>query len=180
MGDTNVITNALESITNVTNIVSKGILFNVNGGFEYWVWASFGTLLLVLEIFAPGFVFFWFGVGAIFTSILVLILLKTLEVQILAWLIISFSLAFLYFQTKRKKEIKEKSTDPVFRYIGYRGEVIQEIHGNKMGRVRLDLPINGILEWSAITTNPEEKIEIGSRVSVEGIDGIKLIVKKIS
>lgn len=167
----------------ITNFVSNtNTLLQSMGtpGLEYWIWASVGTLFFVLELFLPGFIFFWFGLSAIFVSVLTLLFLKTLELQVLAWLVLSIALIFSYFYYKRRKySDKSHSEDPIFRYVGMRGEVIQPIVGTKMGRVRLDTPINGIYEWNAISQNLDETIEVGERVEVIGVEGIKLIVKKV-
>ncbi len=166
-----------ESLTNIPNTNTP--IISPSGGLEYWIWASIGTLLFVIEILAPGFIFFWFGLGAIFVSILSLFLLKTLEAQVIAWLLLSalFTGSFFYWKSKNKKETK--SEDPIFKYVGTKGDVIQEIRGQKIGKVRLDTPINGIFEWNAIGENDETVIEVGERVVVVGIDGIKLIVRKL-
>lgn len=173
----------LEGTTNVlTNIISTNReVFQVFGtpGLEYWIWAGIGTLLLVLEIFLPGFIFFWFGFSAILVSVLTLLFLKTLEVQVIAWLILSITFMFSYFYYRKRMITKKpQNQDPVFKYIGLKGEVIQPIVGSKMGRVRLDVPINGITDWNAISQNQDETIEVGERVEVIGVEGIKLIVRK--
>jgi|GEM_PF-946945 membrane protein implicated in regulation of membrane protease activity len=169
-----------EGTTNfVTNITNNVLFVSYSSGLEYWVWASIGTVLFIVEIFAPGFVAFWFGLSAIFVSILSLFLLKTLESQVIAWILLSALLvgSFFYWKSKNKKETK--SEDPIFKYVGSRGEIIQEIRGKRIGRVRLDNPINGVFEWNAIGENEDTVIEIGERVIVVGIDGIKLVVRRI-
>ncbi len=163
-----------------TNLAYTNSIERVIGGtpgLEYWIWASIGTLFLILEIVLPGFILFWFGVSAIFVSVLTLFLLKTLEVQIIAWLVLSLVFVFTYFYQKKGKV--SKNEDPVFKYIGIKGEIIQPIVGSKMGKVKLDVPINGIFDWNAISEKKDESIEVGERVEVVGIDGIKLIVRKI-
>ncbi|WP_417720511.1 NfeD family protein [Salipiger sp.] len=39
----------------------------------WWIWASAAVLLLVLEMFAPGFIFLGFGLGAAAVSIWLLV-----------------------------------------------------------------------------------------------------------
>ncbi|MCX8028960.1 MAG: NfeD family protein [Brevinematales bacterium] len=174
----NTITNLTTNIpTSTTNILIQTI---GTPGLEYWIWASIGTLFFVLELFIPGFIFFWFGLSAIFVSVLTLFLIKTLELQIIVWLGLSITLIISYFYLKKKKYSDNKeSQDPIFNYVGIKGDVIQSIVGSKIGKVRLDVPINGISDWNAISQNPDETIEVGSRVEVVGIEGIKLIVRKI-
>ncbi|MGC8766202.1 MAG: NfeD family protein [Brevinematia bacterium] len=174
----NIVTNITNNITNfLTNSMGTTSGFS---GFEYWVWASIGTFLFVLEIFIPGFIFFWFGLSAIFVSILSLFLLKSLELQLISWMVLSLVFVFSFFYYKNKKyKGKIESEDPIFKYVGIKGEIIQPIVGTKMGRVRLDKPINGIFEWNAISEKENEEINVGERVEVVAVDGIKLVVKKI-
>ncbi|MFN4245657.1 MAG: NfeD family protein [Brevinematia bacterium] len=167
---------AREVYTNTNSVVN---VIGGTPGFEYWVWASIGTLFMILEIFLPGFILFWFGVSAIFVSFLSLFLLKTLELQVIAWMVLSLVLVFSYFYYKKNKVHDNLSEDPIFKYVGVKGEVIQPIVGGKMGKVKLDTPINGIYDWNAISKNQDETIEVGERVEVIGVDGIKLIVKKL-
>ncbi|HFB64818.1 MAG TPA: NfeD family protein, partial [Aeromonadales bacterium] len=37
---------------------------------QYWHWGVAGLVLLVLEIFAPGAIFLWFGIAALVVSLL--------------------------------------------------------------------------------------------------------------
>ncbi|MEN2997468.1 MAG: NfeD family protein [Brevinematia bacterium] len=176
------VANAVTNVVTNVGVTNNSGVFQVIGtpGLEYWIWASIGTLCFVLEIVVPGFIFFWLGLSAIFVSVLTLFLLKTLELQLLAWLVLSavFVMGFLYYR-KRMLLKKPQDRDPVFRYIGMKGEVIQPIVGGKMGKVRLDIPINGITDWNAISQNPNESIGVGERVEVVEVEGIKLIVRKV-
>ncbi|WP_152544488.1 NfeD family protein [Actibacterium mucosum] len=40
---------------------------------EWWIWAAAGIALAILEVFAPGFIFLGFAVGAGVTSVLLAI-----------------------------------------------------------------------------------------------------------
>lgn len=172
---TNQITNQLTNTTLPLPIVGVG-----TPGLEYWIWASIGTLLFVLELFVPGAIFFWLGLSAMFVSVLTLLFLKTLEMQIIAWLGLSVIMIASYFAYRKKSASgKVQSRDPIFKYVGMKGDVIQTITQTKIGKVRLDMPINGILDWNAISEDPNITIEVGERVEVVGIDGIKLIVRKV-
>lgn len=176
----NVITNISNGVTNfVTNaVVNISTSFS---GLEYWVWASIGTFLFVLEVFIPGFIFFWFGLSAMFVSVLSLFLIKSLELQLIVWMGLSVVFVFSFFYYKNQKyRGKVENEDPIFKYVGIKGEIVQPIVGMKMGRVRLDKPINGIFEWNAITQKEDGEIKVGERVEVIGIDGIKLIVRRIN
>ena len=61
----------------------------------WWIWASAAVLLLVLEMFAPGFIFLGFGLGAAAVSIWLLVgyaagwpwlVLIFAEVLLLSWI----------------------------------------------------------------------------------------------
>ena len=39
----------------------------------WWAWASFGLVLLILEVLAPGFIFLGFGIGALIVALLFLL-----------------------------------------------------------------------------------------------------------
>ncbi|MEO1018613.1 MAG: NfeD family protein [Pseudomonadota bacterium] len=39
----------------------------------FWHWWILGVLLVVIEVFAPGFVFFWLGLGAVATGLVLLV-----------------------------------------------------------------------------------------------------------
>ena len=56
------------------------------------------------------------------------------------------------------------------RVIGKRGEVIKKISEDKVGEVK----VLGAL-WSAIS---KDELEVGDKVIIEKIDGVKLVVRK--
>ncbi|MGV7929773.1 MAG: NfeD family protein [Spirochaetota bacterium] len=61
-------------------------------------WLSIGLILAALEILAPGFVVFWFGIGGVFTALLVRLgILESAEAQWLFFFISSVSLVGLWF-----------------------------------------------------------------------------------
>ena len=69
-----------------------------------------------------------------------------------------------------KKLSRKKVPTNLDRVIGMVGIVTEEITRFKIGEVRVDGK-----KWSAIS---EEKIKVGEKVIIEGIDGVKLIVRK--
>lgn len=176
------ITSIANQITNqLTNSIPPLPIVGIGTpGLEYWIWASIGTLLFILELFVPGAIFFWLGLSAMFVSVLTLLFLKTLEFQIIAWLGLSVVMIVSYFTYRKRSAYgKVQSQDPIFKYVGMKGDVIQTITQTKIGKVRLDMPINGILDWNAISEDPNVTIEVGERVEVVGIEGIKLVVRKV-
>ena len=136
-------------------------------------WLILFVILLVIEIFTMGLTTIWFAGGALVASVLAYI--ETgLHVQIIVFLLVSIALLVLtrpiamkYFNQERQKTNAES-------LIGQKAvvlETIDTLHGT--GRAE----VNG-MEWSAKTDNPEETIEAGEVVVIEGIQGVKLIVRK--
>ena len=136
-------------------------------------WLIMFVVFLVIEILTLGLTTIWFAGGAVVSFILALLDVG-LPIQIIAFLIVSIVLLILtrpialrFFNQNREKTNAES-------LIGQKAvvlETIDSLHG--VGRVE----ING-MEWSAKTEDMNAIIEQGNVVSVQGIQGVKLIVKK--
>lgn len=136
-------------------------------------WLILFVVLLIIEIFTMGLTTIWFAGGALVALILAFVGF-TLPVQIIAFLLVSVLLVVLtrpiavkYFNREREKTNAES-------LIGQKAVVIEQIdtlHGQ--GRVE----VNG-MEWSAKTDEIKEIIEVGEVVMIEGIQGVKLIIRK--
>ena len=136
-------------------------------------WLILFVVLLIIEIFTMGLTTIWFAGGALVAFILAFVGF-TLPVQIIAFLLVSVLLVVLtrpiavkYFNREREKTNAES-------LIGQKAVVIEPIdtiHG--LGRVE----VNG-MEWSAKTDEIKEIIEVGEVVMIEGIQGVKLIIRK--
>ena len=62
------------------------------GGWSWWV---LGLILLAVEVFAPGFFFLWFGIAAILTGTLALLLGWAWQVQVLGFAILALASALI-------------------------------------------------------------------------------------
>ena len=129
---------------------------------------SLFVLFLVIEIITMGLTTIWFAGGAL-VAFLVAVLGLGLGVQIiisLALLAVTRPLAMKYFNQERQKTGAEL-------LIGQKALVIEEIDTlSSKGRVE----VRG-QEWAAKTDAPEGKIPKNAIVVVEGIQGVKLIVR---
>ena len=136
-------------------------------------WFGLSLVMFVFEIFVPGFFLFFFGLGALITSVLTLMgLLPTLNLQIISF--IGFSLLSLIFLRKHFIKIfkgkKDKLSVDTNELDGKTAVVVQNIIPNEpSGKVE----INGTL-WSAIADVPIMK---GSLVEVVKRIDLKLHVK---
>lgn len=137
------------------------------------VWLIVFIVLLVIEIFTMGLTTIWFAGGAL-VALLAAALGLNFPIQLAICIVVSVVLlvvtrpiAVKYFNQERQKTNAEG-------LIGQQALVLEDIdtiHGT--GRV----VVNG-LEWSAKTDEPDGVIERDRIVSIEGIQGVKLIVKE--
>lgn len=136
-------------------------------------WLILFVVLLIIEILTMGLTTVWFAGGALVAFILAFVDFS-LPVQIIAFLLVSIvllvltrPLALKFFNQERQKTNAES-------LIGQKAVVLERIdtiHGT--GRVE----VNG-MEWSAKTDEAVYVIDAGEIVVIEGIQGVKLIVKK--
>ena len=133
------------------------------------IWLSLFVLFLVIEIITMGLTTIWFAGGAL-VAFLVAVLGLGLGVQIIIFAIVSLALlavtrplAMKYFNQERQKTGAEL-------LIGQKALVIETL--SSKGRVE----VRG-QEWAAKTDAPEGKIPKNAIVVVEGIQGVKLIVR---
>ena len=139
---------------------------------EISYWIIIFIVLLVIEIFTMGLTTIWFAGGALAAFIMGLIGFGTLA-QIIVFCVVSVLLmvctrpiALKYFNKERQKTNAES-------LIGQQALVMEEIDTlHAEGRVE----VNG-QEWSAKTDEQDGKIPVHSVVTIEGIQGVKLIVK---
>lgn len=140
---------------------------------ETILWLVLFIVLLVIEIFTMGLTTIWFAGGALVACILAYIGLE-LSVQIIVFLVVSVALLVLTRPLAMKFFNQERQRTNAEGLIGQKAVVLEQIdtiHGTGCCEV------NG-LEWSAKTEDMEDVIEPGTVVVIEGIQGVKLIVKK--
>ena len=136
-------------------------------------WLVLFVVLLVIEIFTMGLTTVWFAGGSIFAFILAYVGFR-LPVQIIVFLLSSIILLVLTRPLAVKFFNKERQKTNAESLIGQKAIVLEKIdtlHGT--GRAE----VNG-MEWSTKTDEAESIIEAGAVVIIEGIQGVKLIVKK--
>ena len=136
-------------------------------------WLILFVVLLVIEIFTMGLTTVWFAGGALVAFVLAFAGLG-LPVQIIVFLLVSILLLVLTRPIAIKFFNQERQKTNADRLIGQKAVVLETIDTlHSTGRVE----ING-MEWSAKAEDAAAVIEAGAVVSVEGIQGVKLIVKK--
>lgn len=141
--------------------------------FDPWIiWVVIGIICIIIEIFTPGFLFLSFGVGAILTGLVALII-PSMVFQILTFAVITL-IVFLLSRKFSKKLISADYEDTnVKALIGKSGKVTQEIPANEKGYVKI-----GGEEWAAVSQDNKE-IKKNARVTIKDIEGNKVIVTVI-
>ena len=136
------------------------------------VWLGIFVILLIIEILTMGLTTIWFAGGAL-AAFGAGVIGFGLVVQVVVFVVVSVLLLVLtrplavkYFNQERQKTNAES-------LIGQQALVIEDIDTlQSAGRVE----VNG-QEWSAKTDDPDGKIEKNKIVVIDGIQGVKLIVR---
>jgi inner membrane protein len=145
-----------------------------------WIlWTVLGVILIIAEVFTPGFVLLWFGVGALTAAFASLVGLDSLTLQFLIFAIVSVSLTaasrtiFVNYFSREKagNEIKMgvdalpgKIGTVVSSSVGALNEGAVKVYGST---------------WTAYPAEGEEPLEAGDRVTVERVQGASIYVRRV-
>lgn len=136
-----------------------------------WViaWFVAFVVLLFIEIITVNLVTIWFAIGSL-AALVTSFFIDSFAIQIIVFLVVSV-VALIATKPIMKKfkgfQITPTNSD---RVIGKVGEVTKKIEKNKYGEVR----IFGNT-WTAYC---DQELDVGEKVKVLEIEGVKLIVKK--
>ena len=136
-------------------------------------WLVMFVVLLLIEIFTMGLTTIWFAGGSAIAFVLAFVGFNV-PVQVIAFLISSIILLVLTRPIAVKFFNKERQKTNADSLIGQKAIVLDKIDTLR-GEGRAE--VNG-MEWSAKTDEPDGIIEAGTVVVIEGIQGVKLIVRK--
>lgn len=136
-------------------------------------WLVLFVVLLVIEIFTMGLTTVWFAGGALLAFVLAFVGFG-LPVQIIVFLLASILLLVLTRPIAVKFFNKERQKTNAESLIGKKAVVLERIDTLR-GEGRAE--VNG-MEWSAKTDEPNGVIEKDTVVVIDGIQGVKLIVRK--
>ncbi len=135
-----------------------------------WLWLGIFLSALFIEFGTANMVSVWFAIAAI-PSFIVSLFSGNFVIQAILFVVVAILMLLLtrpfvmkYFKTN---EIKTN----VDSYIGLTGVCIKLIEPDSIGAAKVNNR-----EWSAIAS---ETIEVGEKVRVLDIEGVKLIVEKI-
>lgn len=132
-------------------------------------WLIAFVVLIFIELITVNLVSIWFAIGAL-AAIITTIFTDSLVIQVVVFIVVSVLSLLLTkpFMKKFKKfDVVPTNSD---RVIGKIGEVIKDIKANEYGEVKVFGNV-----WTATS---DSEIEVGTKVKVISIEGVKLIVKK--
>jgi membrane protein implicated in regulation of membrane protease activity len=139
-------------------------------------WLAIGIALMAAEVLAPGFIVFWFGVGALAASLAVFLGLHSVYGELLLFLGVSIgSLLLWHLVLRRRFPGSGKADDRDATISELRGRVTEKVAPEAEGRVELNTPFHGIRVWKA---RSDEVLESGAEIEVLDAKGIALIVKR--
>lgn len=135
-----------------------------------WIlWLVVIILLTILEVITINLVSVWFIASAL-VSLVLSFFIDSFYIEFSIFVCLGLVLMLLTRPILVKKLVSKKEKTNLDRVIGMEGIVTEEITKFKIGEVKVDGK-----RWSAICN---QKIEVGTTVIVESIDGVKLVVRK--
>lgn len=135
--------------------------------FEWWL--VLFIFLVIVELSTVNLVSIWFAVGALVASV-VSLFLDNWVIQVAVFCLVSL-LILVILKPFMKKFKGQKVATNLDRVIGQIGIVTEEIQKLVPGEVKV-----GGRYWTA-TAN--KKIKKDTKVKVESIDGVKLVVREV-
>lgn len=136
-------------------------------------WLVLCGIFMFIEILTTGFLIFWLGVGALCASLAASLGLG-LNIQIILFVIVSTLLIILMKPILDKYVQVKKVPTNTNALIGKYGVVTKKIDGcvSSYGLVKVESEI-----WTATTETGLDTVEVGQKVKIVKIDGVKLIVE---
>jgi membrane protein implicated in regulation of membrane protease activity len=145
----------------------------------WYIWLILVALFIVAEIFTSGFVFLWFGVGALVAALLALTGLVGLPLQVIVFLAVSVALTVasrtifekLFLRSSPGRELK-MGIDSL---PGRIGVVVSSSEGaTREGAVR----VFGST-WRAFPAEGEDALSEGEQVQIERVEGASVYVRRV-
>lgn len=141
------------------------------------IWLAVGVILMAVEIVAPGFIIFWFGLGAALAALLTFAgITGSWLIQTLVFFSSSIVFLVLWFRVFKKKfagPTDDDQRDPTL--YSLKGKCTSKIEPGKPGEVELYETYHGLKKWKAESS---EVIDANDEIRVLEASGIKLIVIK--
>lgn len=138
---------------------------------EVWVWAIIFIAVVIVEIATQGLTSIWFAPGALI-ALIIAVLHGHLALQISIFMVLSLVLLFFTRPIAVKYINDRKIKTNVEALVGTEGVVSETINNVYAQGAAM---VNG-LEWTARSANPNAIIEKDTRIVVNDVQGVKIIV----
>ena len=132
-------------------------------------WGLLFFILLFIEVITINLVSIWFAIGAVFAMV-VSLFTDNLIIQLVTFIVISIISLILTKPIVKKFNNTKKTPTNLDRVIGKVGEVTKKITAHNYGEVKVFGTV-----WTAVSN---KTIEVGEKVLVNKMDGVKLVVSK--
>jgi membrane protein implicated in regulation of membrane protease activity len=146
--------------------------------FAWILWVILGVILIIAEIFTPGFVLLWFGIGAIAAALAALVGVGY-PFQFLLFFVVSIALTAASRTIFTKYLMRESESGGSYKsgaesLPGQVGTVVSSSQGAlSEGAVK----VYGST-WTAYPAEGEAPLEAGARVIVESVRGASIYVRR--
>ncbi len=141
---------------------------------DMWIyWVIAGIILVIAEIFTPGFVLALIGAASIITGVFAWFGFNS-YVQLFVFGVSNLIL-FVYVRKIIAGTFRDKGDGPRTNYMaleGRKGKVVSKVSEHLHGEVKIGGEI-----WYAVPVDPEKSYENGSDVIVSKLEGNKVYVK---
>ncbi len=147
-------------------------------GLAWILWTILGVILIIAEVFTPGFVLLWFGIGALAAALGGFLGLDY-PLQFLIFFIVSVALTAasrtIFANFFAQKELPDGLQTGAASLPGQIGTVMTSSRGAlHEGAVKVYGSI-----WTAYPAAGEEPLEAGDRVVVERLQGASIYVRRV-
>jgi len=141
-----------------------------------WLWLYAGAFLMLLELLAPGFVIFFFGLSAATVGVCRFVFGEAFS---LTWQLAAFSVFSIVYLFALRRWLKklfmggkvETATDFDNEYVGRVGRVTEAIEPPLSGRVEI-----GDAQWTAVADAP---VAAGATVRVISQNNLTMKIEEV-
>jgi hypothetical protein len=134
-----------------------------------WYWLTLGVVLILLEVFLPGMMMVWLGIGASVVALVSVFAKLILLTKLLIWAATSGILLVLWFKVFRDNDSTRAGRAEAT--LGYTGHLLRAVGPREHGSVRFARPILGNDVWeceSDVALAQDARVKVVAVVGREG------------
>lgn len=140
-----------------------------------WIWLAIFIITFIVEAATSDLVSIWFSIGAVVSIILSLIEGVPYYVEIIVFAVLSLVLLIatrpMVKKILKNQERKTNADDLIGKTVKVMETITEDLHGT--------IKINDVIYTASLSNNDTDTILEGTKVKIIGINGNKVIVKRI-